>query len=83
MPQRNTPPGEFSGHQQRNTIAPPVTPAGTPGHEPVPHEELRLLYLTGQTEDSTMPPVDGVWEGLQPLEVALAEKPQPRKYFEE
>lgn len=78
-----TPPSEFGGHQQRNTIAPPITPAGTPGHEPEKYELLRLRYLTGQIEDSTLPPVDGVWEGLDPIDTALENMPQPRKFYEE
>ena len=80
---RATPPSEFGGHQQRNTIAPPVTPDGTPGHEPEPHEELRLRYLTGQIEDSTADPDPRWFEGLEPDETARAKMPQPRKHFED
>jgi len=64
-----TKPGEFDGHLQSNTIAPPITPAGTPGHRPLNSEKMRLTYLTGQHEDSTRPPDDGsAWEGLLPLD---------------
>jgi hypothetical protein len=78
---RQAPPSEFGGHQQRNTIAPPVTPWGTPGHEPTANDLLRLTYLTGQTDDSTMDPIDGVMEGLLPLAEALEKMPNPAKFF--
>lgn len=78
-----TPPGEFSGHQQRNTIAPPVTPAGTPGHiDPENFEKLRLVYMTGQHEDSTMDRVEGVMEGLLPIDVAEELMPVHPLFFE-
>lgn len=77
-----TPPGEFSGHQQRNTIAPPLTPAGTPGHVPENFEKLRLVYLTGQHEDSTALPIEGVMEGLLPIDVAEEAMPVHPLYFE-
>jgi hypothetical protein len=73
-------PSEFEGHRQRNTLAPPVTPAGTRGHEPTPSERLRLTYLTGQSEDSTALPVDGVMEGLLPADVQAPLAPKPRKW---
>jgi len=75
-------PSEFSGHQQKNTIAPPITPVGTPGHEPTNDELMRLTYLTGQTVDSTLDPIPEAWEGLDPIEEALARMPRPVKFFE-
>ena len=77
-------PTEFGGRQQRNTIQPPVTPAGTPGHiELLPEEQLRLTYLTGQTEDTTRNP-DGseAMTGLLPLDEAIAAMPEVPAYRE-
>jgi hypothetical protein len=75
-------PGEFSGHQQRNTVAPPTTPAGTPGHRPTNDEKLRLTYLTGQHEDSTLRPDAGeAWEGLLPLAEAIEAMPKHTNIF--
>lgn len=61
---------EFDGVPQANTIMPPVTPKGTPGHTELPgHEKMRLDYLTGQHEDTTAAPDGGLaWEGLTELE---------------
>ena len=73
-------PSEFGGHQQRNTIAPPITPAGTKGHTPTKDEIMRLRYLTGQDEDSTMDPVTEAFEGLDPIEEAEARAPKPQKW---
>lgn len=77
----NLPPSEFGGHTQRNTLLPPVTPAGKKGHTADSQDRLRLLYLTGQMEDSTMDPDGGeVWSGLLPLSEAEQILPEPEPY---
>lgn len=58
------PASEFGGKVQKNTIQPPVTPLGHPGHTDLDAaEKLRLQYLTGQPgdmeQDSTRPPDNG------------------------
>lgn len=56
---------------------PPKTPKGHPGHTAdrlTADERLRLLYLTGQTEDTTVPPDGGVsFQGLSEEEAISPE----------
>ena len=75
-------PSEYGGHTQRNGIAPPRTPEGKAGHKPLAHENLRLLYLTGQTEDSTANPQreHEAWDGLLPEDLAREILPEPKPY---
>ena len=80
MPQ--LPPSEFDGQRQRNGIAPPITPRGKAGHVPTNSEKLRLLYLTGQDEDSTVKPDNGeAFNGLLPLAEAEKINPPPEQYL--
>lgn len=82
MAVRSNAPSEFGGHQQRNTIAPPTTPAGTPGHTDLPaSEKLRLSYLTGQYEDTTRNPDTAHFDGLLPLDEAIEAMPKHTNYF--
>lgn len=78
-------PSEFGGTTQRNGIAPPVTPNGHTGHvDLLALEKLRLIYLTGQDEDTTRKPDDGeAFTGILPLEEALEIMPQPAKWIDE
>ena len=73
---------EFGGKVQKNTIMPPRTPAGTPGHTNLPaHEKLRLDYLTGQHEDTTRDPDSGeAWTGILPEKEARELMPKPDLY---
>lgn len=75
-------PSEYGGKVQRNTIQPPVTPRGHAGHTELTNDELlRLSYLTGQTEDTTMPPDTGeAFTGLLPLSEAEKINPPPDPY---
>lgn len=63
------PPSEFGGKVQKNGIQPQSpnarSPRGFPpagGHEPTASEKLRLVYMTGQDEDSTMDRVPGAFK---------------------
>lgn len=75
-------PSEYGGRVQRNGIQPPVTPKGAPGHEPTASEKLRLIYQTGQDEDSTRNPdseresFNGLLPPKEAIEVAKREKTQ-------
>jgi hypothetical protein len=84
MPKHPNGPSEFGGRQQRNTIQPPVTPAGTPGHTQLTADEkLRLDYLTGQHDDTTRNPDNGeAFEGILPLADQLERMPRPPLYSE-
>lgn len=85
------PASEFGGTTQRNTIAPPVTPLGHPGHqwdELTAAEKLRLQYLTGQPgdvpQDTTADPdTDGdAWNGTLPRAEQEEFAPKPPLYSE-
>lgn len=74
-----TPGSEFDYVPQANTLPPTRTPRGAPGHT-ADHltgaERLRLGYLTGQDEDATAAPDNGLsWQGLTEADV-----PQPEMY---
>ena len=72
-----TPPSEFGGKTQKNTLYPPTTPRGNPGHtrdQLDADEVLRLGYLTGQDEDTTLPPDGGLsFQGLVEEDVPAPE----------
>lgn len=74
---------EFGGTTQRNGIAPPLTPRGHRGHEELTAaEKLHLVYATGQEEDTTADPEPMAFEGLEPLEIALAKMPVQTKWID-
>jgi hypothetical protein len=74
-------PSEYGGHTQRNGIPPPRTPEGKAGHNPLAYENLRLLYRTGQTIDSTANPDGGeAFDGLLPEKLASELLPPPKSY---
>lgn len=75
-------PTEYGGKVQRNTIQPPVTPRGHKGHTELTNDErLRLIYMTGQDEDTTRDPDGGeAFSGLLPLSEAEKINPPPDPY---
>jgi len=75
-------PSEYGGHTQRNGIAPPRTPLGKVGHSPTASEKLRLLYITGQNEDSTANPQPKreAFHGLLLEEEVVGLLPEPEPY---
>lgn len=82
MPDR-MPPSEYGGRVQRNTIQPPISPSGMKGHSPDAAEKLRLQYMTGQDEDSTVDHDNGeAFSGILPLDEALEAMPQPALFKE-
>lgn len=85
---KQLPASEFGGTTQKNTIAPPVTPLGHPGHTQLTADEkLRLQYLTGQAgdgdQDSTAAPDNGeAFTGILPLKQQEEIMPKPPLYSE-
>ena len=50
---------EYGGHWRSNTL-----PAHDKGDQLSASEKLRLMYLTGQTEDPTVAPSTRSWQGF-------------------
>lgn len=53
-------PSEYQGKFRDNTL-----PAKARGDNLTSQERLRLKYLTGQTDDPTVPPTSRAWQGLK------------------
>jgi hypothetical protein len=67
----NAGPSEFGGKPMRNTLMPPKTPIGDPGHTNLEaYEKLRLMYRAGVNVDEGAPSTSDyrpdAWEGLDP-----------------
>jgi len=76
------PPSEWGGRVQKNRVQPPITPAGTQGHNPLddPSEQVMLTYTTGDPTGLSDPDDGEAFAGLLPLEQALELLPEHEKF---
>lgn len=84
MAGRSMGPSEFGGKTQPNGIQPPRTPRGQAGHTMTESERLRMIYQTGQDEDSTAMPDNGeAFSGLVDIETQKASLPPVKNVYDE